>query len=505
MPLASLLLACALAPTPRHSEIPREELVNEFLALTGQADVAPEDFDTARMAEDVFVGVRLGLFHLHTPVDSIQLLDGPDEYPFAEDFQDIAEALLDLQVAWLKWLEPAAGSQKENLKRIKTVRAWVHSWSPRSLAREARNGGFDVMAVLDPKDNIQEAAHALHLSMISGAALGLNRSAPPDDFQVTPEEDLSGLALEEPILLASSRRDFLRMISFAGWLLPDVSAFQDPGVSKWTNFYFNDYKVLATQYSKPFASEGEVFVGVPMEQRLLPQISQLAALSLVDNYFGDRIPPAFAGAMAINLVIDVFGSCNTRVDGDLSERRTDAREMFVPGGLSQGGILPMVTADNHWREGHGADHFIKALSISQRKGQEKSRRGFAEKVSHFQLFDTDEVAEVIIHGPHLGPSSDGRKGVDDPFLGDLLEFQRSFRSAFLYWLSTEAGGSSRSSARSLGTFLIALAAAEPNQFDMVVEEIYGHPLSAATLDRKTVKSVLEGRFLTWLSKVKIDD
>jgi hypothetical protein len=461
------------------------------------------------MAEEMFIGVHLGLFHLHAPIDSIQDLDGPGEYPFAEDFRSVAESLLDLQTAWLKWLQPSSGSLrtaiKDDLKRIETLRAWVHSWSPRGLARLARDGGFDVMTALDPRETIQQAAQELQDSMLKGAALGLGRPPAPEDFVAVPGEDYTGLALEEPLMLASSRRDFLRMISFAAWLLPDVPAFRDSGVGKWTNFYFNRYKVLATQYSKPFAGEDEHFEGIPMEHRLLPQITQLAALSLVDNYFGDRIPPAFAGAMAINLVVDVFGSCDTRVDGDLSERRTEAREMFVPGGLSQGGVLPKVSAESPWRKKQGADYFVNALAVSQRQGKEKTRRGFSEKVSHFQIFDYGQVASVIIHGPHLGGAADGRKGVEDVFLGELLEFQRSFRSAFLYWLSAEAEGSAKSSAKKLRELMVSLADSDPNTFDAVVEQVYGAPLSAPDLDRKTIKSTLEGRFLTWLSKVKVEN
>ncbi len=508
MPIASLLLACSLAPLPR-PDFPRKELAQEFLALSGQGDALPEDFDTARMAAGVFVGVHLGLFHLHIPVDSIQELDGPGEYPRAEEFKSIAESLLDLQEAWLEWLEPTSGSLravvKADLQRIDTVRAWVHSWTPRTLARRAANGGYDVLEALDPRESIRQACQELHTSMLQGTALGLERPSAGADFVAIPGEDYTGLALDEPLLLAPSRRDFLRMVSFAGWLLPEVGVFQDTAVAKWTNFYFNRYKVLATQYTKPFAGDGEEFVGIPMEHRLEPQITQLAALSLVDNYFGDRIPPAFAGAMAINLVVDVFGSCDTRVDGDLSERRTEAREMFVPGGLSQGGVLPKVSAESPWRKNHGADFFINALAVSQRQGKKETRRGFSEKVSHFQIFDYGQVASTIIHGPHLGLAADGRKGVEDVFLGELLEFQRSFRSAFLHWLSTEAGGSTKSSAKKLRQLLLDLAASEPNDFASVVEDVYGDPISAAVLDKKTVKYALEGRFLTWLSKVKVED
>ena len=100
------------------------------------------------------------------------------------------------------------------------------------------------------------------------------------------------------------------------------------------------------------------------------QIAQLAGNAMIDNLFGDKIPPSLAGALSVNLVIDVYGECNTRVDGDLRARRMAAREFFVPGGASEGGVLPPNLADSLEGQATEADFdtgLTAALAVSREK------------------------------------------------------------------------------------------------------------------------------------------
>ena len=78
------------------------------------------------------------------------------------------------------------------------------------------------------------------------------------------------------------------------------------------------------------------------------QIEVASAMrALLDHWFGDRMSPAFNAGIASNLVIDVFGEVDTRTDGDLRARETQARSMFVPGGSTTSDIEgTSVTAED---------------------------------------------------------------------------------------------------------------------------------------------------------------
>ncbi|MFT5478699.1 MAG: hypothetical protein ACI8Y8_004067, partial [Planctomycetota bacterium] len=326
------------------------------------------------------------------------------------------------------------------------------------------------------------------LRMRSGRALGLDRTQ----------------GKREAIVLIPERGRFVEAIAFAGWLRPDLrSNFWKDGTHTWTNFYLEEYKVLALAFASPGGSAEDYEASMDMSARtptgLEQQIVQLATNSMIDNYFGSKIPPTFAGGLAINLVVDMFEECNTRADGDLSERRTEAVEFFVPGGNPSGGSLGTISADSRWRADQGADRFVRVLRSSQKSGADEAKK--KGKVHLFEIQDDAGSERKVLAAPFLGARAVERETLPVSFEGEQMEFLRAYRCAFLYWLQNESMGKEKSSRAAFAGFLKRLAqidsAAEIEA--SFAESFDGRALSSVELDKK---GDLEGRFLYWLSKKK---
>ena len=258
---------------------------------------------------------------------------------------------------------------------------------------------------------------------------------------------------------------------------------------------------MALQFSAPGRADDDYAAGVSLDydvpNGMEQQTVQHAMNSLCDNYFGDSIPFSFAGGMAVNLVVDLYGECNTRVDGDLSERRTQAREVFVPGGASSGGILPKLSAQSRWRIDHGADHFVAPLRVSQAEGA-KGKQRREGKFQHFRLESKSGGKRMSIKGPYLGAAAAQGDVPPPAFNGDYLEFLRSYRTCFVHWLRTTSQKGKRPSAPKFAQLLAELAQDDAADIELAFARVYGVPLSSAELD----VDVLEGSFLRWLQKQK---
>jgi len=292
-------------------------------------------------------------------------------------------------------------------------------------------------------------------------------------------------------VLLSDRVRMVQLCALGGWIHPQLrGVFWQPSIATWTHFYIDDVKFLAMRCANP-RQPGDYASSVRMDVRsatgLEQQIVQLATNSMLDNYFGDAISPTLAGGLALNLVIDLYGECNTRADGDLSIRRSAAREVFVPGGNPEGGILPPSSADSRWRSEKGADHFVAALKRAMPK-----RRGPAL----FLLEDERGRRGAEVHAPFLGTVA-AASPVEEGYRGDQLEFLRSYRSCFLDWLQKQGGGSSKKrSASAFAALLRGLALGSSETLEDTLSRVYGVPLSSESPGRDD----LEGQFLTWLRK-----
>jgi hypothetical protein len=485
--LALVVLSSSAHAAPRvgsnGSPFDPRTLAGEVLAAHGLADVQPEHFDLGAFLERDFVRVRLGLFDVHLEARSANT-------DAAADFKVLSVALLDAQAHWLSWLDAGPDAFAQERDDVATLRAWVLGTPASRIVAAARRGGVDLLALTSPDVEVAAAMHRFADTMAAGRPLGLERVRPQ----------------REPVVLVPDRKSFVSLCSLAGWRYPQQqSTFWQPAVADWTCFYLDQVKFLALEYG----GGADWTIGVSMHRRSKTdreqQVVQLAVLSMLDNYYGDRIPPALAGALAVNLVVDLFGECNTRVDGDLRERRAAAVEMFVPAANANGGELPMQSAESRWRANQTSDRFeavlrhaFKSGSLREEETDETAGGACPRKLGRLVLLGDYQGSEDVVRGPFLGSAAAQSALPEQEFLGDYAEFLRAYGTCFVHWLRTQSAGNAERSAARFGTFLRDLAQADDARAveAVMTKDFGGAALSSATLDAAT----LEGRFVRWLAK-----
>ena len=483
-PLAAIvyLLALLWAGMPSalgqqpFNTIPHKRLVKDFLARSGRAEASPDTFSTEDFLDQGYVRIRLGLFELFLDRESARSL------PDADNFKKVCASVLVLQDRWLDWVAPSADADEIALIRddLKELSKWVKRVRGSQIAKLVKgmedwesDEASDLYVGLNARASVREIADKLAKAMGTGAYMGLDREDMP-----------------ESVILAPRRLPFIEWVSLAGWVHPDLkSSFWQDDVAVWTQFYMDRYKVMslefgsgASNWSAGIAMNSRVATG--MEQ----QLTQLATNSLVDSYYGGRVPESFAGALAVNLVIDVFGECRTRADGDLRSRRTEAYERFVPGGLSEGGWLPAISADSWWRQesNYGADRFVGPLGSAQKNGYKDSR----DRVRTFRLRNDADSHNEIVRAPFLGLAAAEMPIPGSTFRGDYKELLRAYRTAFVHWLHSER---SKDAEGLFSKLLVQLAGTEED-LEQALAVLYGVPLSSAELTEED----LEGQFLDWI-------
>ena len=118
----------------------------------------------------------------------------------------------------------------------------------------------------------------------------------------------------------------------------------------------------------------------------------------------------------------------------------------------------------------------------------------------FELKDDREIRRTPVQAPFLGQHADAT-AIASEFYGDRLEFLRSYRTCFMYWLREEAAGSRSNCEDTFANLLLELAHnTDPERLEAIFGEVYGDPLSAPAAELG--KKDLEGRFLSWLAKTR---
>ncbi|HIF41804.1 MAG TPA: hypothetical protein EYQ74_11980 [Planctomycetes bacterium] len=458
------------------NSIPHERLVADLLARSGRAGVSPDTFSTEEYLDQGYIRIRLGLFELLLDRESARSL------PDADNYKKVCDSVLVLQDRWLDWVEPSADAEliarmrddiKELAKWLKRVRGSQIAKLVKSMEDWETDEASDLYLGLNARASVREIAARLAEAMGTGAYMGLDREDMP-----------------ETIILAPRRLPFIEWVSLAGWVYPEMKAgFWQDGVAVWTQFYLDRYKVMSLEFGKGASNWS---AGIAMNSRVSTgmeqQLTQLATNSLVDSYYGDRVPESFAGALSVNLVIDVFGECRTRADGDLRSRRTEAYERFVPGGLSEGGWLPAISADSWWRQesNYGADRFVGPLGSAQKNGYKDTR----DRLRTFRLRNDADSHDEIVRAPFLGMAAADMPVPGSTFRGDYKELLRAYRTAFVYWLHSERA----KDAEEVFSKLLVHLAGTKEDLEEAIASLYDVPLSSTELTNED----LEGQFLAWV-------
>jgi len=474
--LASLLLSLPLALGPAAPGVPYEKAARDFAAAHGLADAKPEAVRLDDALAKGFVRARLGAFEVWFPVAALAKRGA--------DLQTCAAALVDVQVTWLDWIEQPGADQKAWRADLKATADWVKAWKPAQLAKARDAAGKDLIELAPPSEAAAAAIQRVGDALARGEPLGVPRES----------------AAPVRLILAPTRKDFVELLCFAGWTMPaDRERFWTDSVADWSQCHVVETQVIALEYAVANRKDGEYAAGMDMNAKdtgvMRQQVAQLGLNSLFDHFYEGRVPAAFLQGLGMNLVIDRYGEINTRVDGDVRARVTEAREEFVPGGMDNG-VLPVNSAESRWRSEKGKDHFLPVLRQAQKEGEDLDKK-VKNKLTCFAVQNDTANDRHLIVAPFLGKAAAAFVAPPEAFRGDFDELMRAYKSAFLHWLQTKAAGNEKMSRERFGALLAKLS--DPNQtsgFEVVFAEVYGAPLS----DPEAGKDCLEGRFLAWLAK-----
>jgi hypothetical protein len=463
----------------------------------------------AVLARD-YLNLRLGAFDVFWP--RAYLLAADD----AASSAALLAGLVELQgglAAWLA-LQPEAAAALE--ADLTSVRTWLGELEPSDLARAAKGDSPSFAQAARAPQPVLDALLRLAEVLMDRERLGL---AP----QFVPSVGL---------VIAPKRLEFMEWIGHLGsqdaaW----AGQHWNDGASDWTQFWSGPTMFLALEYS-PMTGFDPTFVGaLPPEKLdkdgLRQHVLNQAARALLFRCFNEPEFAPLERALAANLVIGISGRIAV-LDGEGTIKTTGASSApysrFVPGGLSEGGVLPPAPAvggdslvNCRWRKGAGADYFVAALRAGQVDGaksasKDRSNPRRKDKLVHFAIGSDERGAEWIAHAPFLGPYAADQAYPEPEFLNDYREFFKAYQSAFYHWLETVAEPAEGTRDEAFANFLRRLGtpvpvpeataeaapAAAKVDIGAALEEAYGLPVSGPD---GTVDS-LEWRFLAWIAEAK---
>ncbi|MBL8857389.1 MAG: hypothetical protein JNL28_02635 [Planctomycetes bacterium] len=453
-------------------ELPYEKIARDFAAANGLGDAAPESLKYEDVLAKSFVKLELGAFDVRFPRSALAT--------HGEEFKTCAAALVAAQEEFVDWLNPNT-VDKALRDDLKVLTAWVKSWRTQSLARGKSGEESDVAKLVGATPAQLEASKHLFNALAKGEALGPARE----------------VALHPRLILLPTRKLFSEFVFFTGWIASDMRGlFWLENVPDWTQCYVVDDQLIALEYGIANRPPNDYTSGTSMDLLLQQQVAQLGTNSLLLAHYKERVPGAFIGGLSMNLVIDTYGSVQTRVDGDTRSKVTQKRDVFVAGGASEGGFLAKNSAETKWRENGGRDHFIPTLRAAQEDGN-KLAKDSKQKNLVFAVRSDDGGDKWAAIAPFFSEAGPEHKPAAK-FEGDYAEFLRAYKSAFIYWLQTKSQSNEKASREKFALLLRKLD--DPNMavdFESVFKDVYdGAALSAPDADKES----LEGRFLIWLSR-----
>lgn len=451
----------------------------------------------AVLARD-YLNLRLGAFDVFWP--RANLIQADD----AASCAALLAGLTELQARMVGWLAPADEMATALAADLTAVRTWLGELEPADLARAAKGDTPSFSLATKAPEPVIEALGRLAEALVDRERLGI---APQYVASVG-------------LVVVPKRIEFMEWIGHLGSLDAEWSAQHwNDGAGDWTQFWKGPTMFLALEYA-PMSGFDPTFVSaLPPEKLdkdgLRQHVLNQAARGLLFRWFNQPELATLERALAANLVIAVSGRIAV-LDGEGSIKTTGATSApysrFVPGGLSEGGVLPPAPAvggdslvNCRWRQGAGADYFVAALREGQIDGakavaKDRSNPLRKDNLVHFAIGSDERGAQWIAHAPFLGPHAAAQAYPEPEFLNDYREFFKSYQSAFYHWLETTAEPVDGTRGDAFATFLRLLGRtvteAQPERVEVgdALEQAYGLPLSGPD---GTVDS-LEWRFLAWI-------
>lgn len=482
-------LASSSAPCPQDA-IPFRDLGAAFAEAN-----CPEGSDPAICSvEDVissrYVTFRAGAFDVAFPLDYFgDKRNG--------EIAVVIQAMLDLQGEWFRRFAKEPATLEAAQAEIKTIGDWIAGWKKNALKKVAKGDGGGLLDLMEAEDAVRDATARL-APMIYDA----------ETMAVVPQ-----YIDTIPILYCPTRLNFMQLVGYGGTLYPAIQdSLWQPYVAEWTQFWMDKRMVVALEYS-PWTDDPKFKQGLSMNkfdkdgQR--QHVVQQMAAALLTKTLNRLDVPLLDKGLAVHMTVAVCGKANT-VDGEGAISSTGAStapyERFVPGGKSEGGVLPAVPAigfdsirESRWREADDGELYFDALAKGQNQGAKRAKKNkkrvlYRRKEAHFGL-TSPESKHTVATAPFLGKPADQRPYPEGKFLNDFREFFRSYQTCFLDWLEkTGSEGDTPEAAKEKFLQLLSKLSLEREvDLDDAVVAIYGEPLT--TLDGTTG---LEWRFLSYL-------
>lgn len=477
----TIALSVSMSAARAHAQaIDFEKAAKHFATEHGLPADQPGKYAYADVLARAFVHIRLGVFDVYFPRAATEKR--------ASELKTLSAALLTAQSGLLDWVKPAGKDQKPQRDDLALLQGWVKSWKEAAVAKAGAGKSADLAELLAANDAQRAALERLARSLQHAEPFGATRTVP----------------LDVRLVLLPSRVDFVEFLALLGWLEEKERAnYWIESAADWSQSFYGADQLICLEYALPNHMPGKYEEGMPLGEDsagvVQQQVVQLALNSFFDALYETRVPAAFMQGLSMNLVIDLFGEINTRVDGDLRARVTEKRDIFIAGGNKDGGTLQKNSAETRWRQQRGKDHWISLLRAAQKDGDELDR---GAKLRHASLAvrSDDGGKKALVHAPFFGAAGAQTSPPPAAFLGDFAEFLRAYKSAFIFWLQTKASGTDKVSREAFARVLMQLAdPALTGDFSAVFAAQYDQkPLSGAIADKEN----LEGQFLLWLQRQK---
>ncbi|MBM3976640.1 MAG: hypothetical protein FJ299_06575 [Planctomycetes bacterium] len=482
------------APLVLETSVVEDDVKLDFAAMS-KAALAAHGLEKARLTDlsfgDVlrkrFFRVQLGALILHLPGNENKDTDD------AKDFLRCATAVVKVQREWLRWTSTGAeaggrtgGDSESPDKDLETVLKWVESWTPNQIQRLDVTKEPDLAKALDPNEPQKQALLRMNQHFASGGPLGVNRPG----------------QAPAPLVVMPNRKGFCELIALAGYLDPDLQQFfWLDNLDLWTEGKVDEYRVISLKFAETNGKKSDYTDQIRMDEKDKTGVDQYAAergaLAVLNQAFGDSFPDVMASGLAMNLVIGALGLDNTRSEGDLRGKSVPPTEIFIPGGASEGGTLPAPNLESKWREKKGTDHFIPVLKQNLKSGREKSRNPKKKNLC-FLIRGDDNKGSHVVEAPFLGVAAKSTKPPPQIFMGDYLEFFRSYKVGFMHWLAHESMSQPEEARKRFARIMQAAGrSGSADQFEAIcAKELGKKAFSSAEVGEDTV----EGAFLRWLAK-----